>query len=172
MNFLAPYMAAVRIGAALALAALLAAAFLALCSHERDVGAAPVRAAWDRANQTAERARQARIEAARAEERRLQYAADEDRRKLNALRERDDAALRALRDELRDRPLRPDGGGRSDVRPGPPGPGAADGRTGAALYRDDAEFLVGVASVASAVLRERDACYAAYARAQGRLKAQ
>ncbi len=42
--------------------------------------------------------------------------------------------------------------------------------TGAGLYREDAEFLIGEASRASAVVAERDYYYAAYRAAEDKLK--
>lgn len=171
MNLLAPYMAALKLGAALALAALLAWALLALRSHEQGIGEARVTAAWDHANKVAEEARQKRTAEARKEERQLQYSENEDRRKLNALRDHDDAALLALLGELRQRPLRPASAGQPDLRVGAPGPGAEAGCTGASLYRDDAEFLARQSRVAAGVLAQRDACYSAYERAQERLRA-
>lgn len=171
LALLQPYALALKIGLALALAVALGAAVIAYNSHERGIGRAEVQAAWSHADAVAVAARQGRVEAARNEERLLQSFANENQRKLHALRERTDADLAAALVSLRDRPLRPTAPGRGDVPAGAAGPAPAVGCTGAALFREDGEFLARYAAAAKSALDERDACYAQYGAAQRRLRA-
>lgn len=170
-GFLKPYQATIELCAALALFAALSAAVFAFGAHEREIGRAAVQAAWDRANAVAFRVRGERIAAARKAETDLQESANEERRRDAKTLDDLNARVLALSGELRDRTGRPVAqAGRADVHQQPAGPGA--GCTGAGLYREDAGFLVGDSAAAALVARQRDACYAAYGRAQEALRRQ
>lgn len=155
------------IGAALIMAAL--AGFLGWVHHKGYVaGEATVHAAWDEANRVATDARQKRIEQVRSTEQALRLAADETRKKNAQAIANLTADATTLRDELRNRPGRPEAG-RTNVPAGSAGPGPTVHATGADLYRDDADFLVGFATDASTIRIQRDACYAAYERVRSAL---
>lgn len=172
-SFLNPYSAALKIGLAIALAVALGAAVLAYNSHERGIGRAEILAAWDHANKVAFEARDKRIAAAHKAEADLQSSANEDRRNNAKAEDELRARVTALTGELRERPSRPVAtAGRTDLHQQPPGPGPQAGCTGAALYRDDANFLVGFAADSERITAQRDACYVQYGRAQAALKAQ
>lgn len=110
-----------------------------------------------------------RAKAARLAEHDLQAGADEARRKTDAENQKRDARLADALKRLQDRPARPQPGpgGLSQV---PAGAGPQSGCTGAGLYRDDAEFLVGRADVAERVRAQRDYCYERYDVAREKLK--
>lgn len=104
---------------------------------------------------------------AREREQELQAEADKDRHesqnRINRLRAERDAALA----ELRNRPARPQAAGNGIVLPSPAGPGAqAQHCTGADLYRDDAEFLVGIAADFKELAIKYDELWALYERAR------
>lgn len=69
------------------------------------------------------------------------------------------AARDAALAELRNRPRRPSPGAANNSSAGQ---GAAPGCTGSQLYRDDAEFLIGEAARADAIVIELKSCYAQY----------
>lgn len=171
MSFLQPYLAAIKIGAALVLLVALGAALLAYNEHERDIGRAEIQQAWDQATAVAFKARAARIEQVREAELALQAATNEDRRKLSALQDLHDARVAALTRELRNRPERPAAGKPPDVPAGAAGPGPAAGCTGAGLYRDDGVFLAGFARMCQAIRDQRDDYLRQYQRAQQKLRA-
>lgn len=173
LAFLSPYMAALKIGAALVLLVALAALALAYNEHERGIGRNEVQSAWDSANKVAFAARAQRIAEARKAEAALQVAADERRRTEDVENKRMDAHLVDNLAGLRDRPERPAAAGQPSVHQQATGPAPeGGGSTGAGLYRDDAEFLTRFADLAQRIRNQRDACYQQYGEAQRRLSAQ
>ena len=103
---------------------------------------------------------------ARQREQDLQAQADKDRHesqtRINRLRAERDAALA----KLRDRPQRP-ASANGIVLPSPAGSGPkAQHCTGADLYRDDAEFLVGVAADFKELAVKYDELWTLYERAR------
>ena len=77
----------------------------------------------------------------------------------------DNARLQSTIDGLRKRPSR------TTTSQGVSNTSSCEGAgTGAGLYREDAEFLIGEAARASAVVAERDYYYTAYERARKKLK--
>lgn len=77
----------------------------------------------------------------------------------------DNARLQLTIDSLRKRPQRP-----TTSQAVSDSPSCETTGTGAGLYREDAEFLIGEAARASAVVAERDYYYAAYRAAEDKLK--
>ena len=117
--------------------------------------------------------RQAAVERLRADDERQARTTEQELRKAlddNAEKAIHDqkiltARVAALRDQLRHRPKRPAPG--SPVAPVAIAPA---GNTGAGLYREDSDFLVGDAAAAAQIVAERDICYAQYAAAREALK--
>jgi hypothetical protein len=133
-----------------------------------DSGAARIQAAWTKADNDLLKWRMDKLQQTRKDERELQAAADKEKEALRAQNDKLDSKYRAAMLELRNRPERP--------KPGAPGVPAVAGAgtpgwgTGAGLYRDDSEFLVGRADIAQRIRNQRDACYRQYEAA--RLKAE
>lgn len=122
-------------------------------------GAKSVRAELDAYRAATAMAQEQLREQALTRERVLQAKADEARKEVTREKTRIAAVQRELADSLRKRPDRPS-------EPGLPAPAgdrdAAQGCTGAELYRGDAQFLVGLAARADTLRLHLAACQAAY----------
>lgn len=157
---------------AAAVVALLAVGCQGRAAHRADLAQAKSETAA--VTQTLERERRAAADrareesdAARAREQALQKEADAarkaDQNEIRRIAAQRDRAL----DELRRRPARPPASAAADSVPPNPGAGpTAAGCTGAGLYREDAEFLVGESARSETLRAALLSCYAAHDRAR------
>lgn len=125
-----------------------------------DRGAARVQQAWTKADNDLLKWRQGRLEQSRKDERELQAAGDKEKEALRAQNDQLDSKYRVAMRELQQRPARPQPG--APAVPQVAGAGTPSWGTGAGLYRDDSEFLTGLADIAQRIRNQRDSCYRQY----------
>jgi hypothetical protein len=147
-----------RVWAAVAIAAALAFSHFTVYK----AGKAVVRADFDAYRIAQTIALQKADAANRAKEQEWQASANQTMKAKDEAIQNIHARLDGALGKLRDRPSRPASG----AVPAPPS--NCPGATGAQLLRDDAEFLVRLASRADTIAAERDACYALQADLQAR----
>lgn len=149
-----------RLWAGLALAVALAASYWKAYT----MGKSTVQAKWDA--QSLEVAKQSLklSEQTTRTTTNLQAAVDTIEVTKNAQIDQLNVTVASLSSELRKRPQRPNGGN----LPNDPGVGkTASGCTGAGLFGQDAEFLVGEAATAARLRIALKACYSQYDQARG-----
>lgn len=154
-----------RLWAGLALTVALAASYWKAYT----MGKSTIQAKWDA--QSLEVAKQSLklSEQATRTTTNLQAAADNIEVTKNAQIDKLNVTVASLSGELRKRPQRPSGGN----LPNNPGIGkVVSGCTGAGLYGQDAEFLVGEAATAARLRIALKACYNQYDQARGALGAK
>lgn len=104
-------------------------------------------------------------------EQELQKAAETERKATHEQNVILSAQLATANRKLQQRASRPPAVGPGKLpEPARPGPGNS-WATGAELYRDDGQFLVGEAYLAQLVRNQRDTCYRLYRGAQAKIKA-
>ena len=130
----------------------------------RTHGAASVQAQWDKARAQATKEYEAKLNQARSTERDLQDQLEKLRKEKADEKARADVRYRALLDSVRNRPERP-----PEVAARPEATSAGPGATGAQLYREDAEFLIGEARRADNLRASLQECRAAYENARRKL---
>lgn len=129
-----------------------------------DSGSARVQQAWTKADNDLLKWRMSKLEQNRKDEAALAAIGDKERRDLSAKNKDLDTQLADAMRELRNRPRRPQPGAAGV--PQAAGPRPDHWATGAELYGDDAEFLVGKSDLAQRIRNQRDACYRQYEAAQ------
>lgn len=134
-------------------------------------GAERVQVILEAGQKQAMEARIQKMQANQKIERELQANAERERKETNATNELLNRQLADATRRLQQRPARPAANGSGELpKPAGAGPGTA-WATGAELYRDDGQFLVGEAHLAQLVRNQRDTCYRLYRAAQTKIKA-
>lgn len=133
-------------------------------SRGETVGRAAVQQAWDAATTLQARETLKLVERAHATSQALQDKAAEQRKAANDQITRINRAHALALDRLRNRPERPSGADLPQVAT------VGAGGTGASLWREDAEFLVGEALRADQLRLDLQACQAQYNSAREAMK--
>jgi hypothetical protein len=122
-----------------------------------DAGQAKIQAKWDQERAKLAEEYAANVTAMREKEQAMQGNADKLRQEKDREIREINAKSIALANSLRDRPNRTEGSGVSQT----PGTGQS-GCTGKELYKQDGEFLIGIAREADELRAALKQCYAQY----------
>jgi hypothetical protein len=122
-----------------------------------DAGQAKIQAKWDQERAKLAEDYAANVTAMREKEQAMQGNADKLRQEKDREIREINAKSIALANSLRDRPNRTEGSGVSQT----PGTGQS-GCTGKELYKQDGEFLIGIAREADELRAALKQCYAQY----------
>ena len=122
-----------------------------------DAGQAKIQAKWDQERAKLAEEYAANVTAMREKEQAMQGNADKLRQEKDREIREINAKSIALANSLRDRPNRTEGSGVSET----PGTGQS-GCTGKELYKQDGEFLIGIAREADELRIALKQCYAQY----------